>query len=91
MTIEQDALFARVDALLARPEDLPEPTERKRLREAARVTQQELADIFEVRRESVRAWEAGRSEPKPPKRQAYIRLLEGWAAKYPAPEECEPE
>ncbi|GAA3078537.1 helix-turn-helix transcriptional regulator [Streptomyces olivoverticillatus] len=58
MTIEQDALFARVDALLARPEDLPEPTERKRLREAARVTQQELADIFEVRRESVRAWEA---------------------------------
>ncbi|GLF94878.1 telomere-associated protein Tap [Streptomyces yaizuensis] len=85
MSHGQEALFARVDALLARPDELPPPAERKRLREAAKVTQQELAEIFEVRRESVRAWEAGRSEPKAPKRQAYARLLEGWSAKYPAP------
>ncbi|WP_197363151.1 helix-turn-helix transcriptional regulator, partial [Streptomyces clavuligerus] len=85
MSHGQDALFARVDALLARPDELPPPAERKRLREAAKVTQQELAEVFEVRRESIRAWETGRSEPKAPKRQAYARLLEGWATKYPTP------
>ncbi|WP_246102523.1 telomere-associated protein Tap [Streptomyces piniterrae] len=79
----QDELFSRVDALLARPDELPPPAERKRLRRAAKVTQDELAAVFEVRRETFAAWEAGRNEPKPAKRAAYIRLLAGWAAKYP--------
>ncbi|KQX68622.1 hypothetical protein ASD48_40885 [Streptomyces sp. Root1310] len=30
-------------------------------------------------------WENGRSEPKSPRLDAYQRLLNGWAAKYPAP------
>ncbi|WP_436842101.1 hypothetical protein [Streptomyces virginiae] len=32
----------------------------------------------------VKNWENGRSTPRPPRLQAYLRLLEGWAAKYPA-------
>ncbi|MCM2579955.1 telomere-associated protein Tap [Streptomyces meridianus] len=81
---ESDKLLAAVDALLARPDDLPPPEERERLRKAARVTQADLAGVFGVRRETIVAWEAGRNEPRPPKREAYVRLLAGWAARYPA-------
>ncbi|MEU9438182.1 hypothetical protein [Streptomyces sp. NPDC048252] len=35
--------------------------------------------------ESARNWENGRSEPKSPRLNAYQRLLNGWAAKHPAP------
>jgi DNA-binding XRE family transcriptional regulator len=84
MPNERDQLLAAVDALLARPNELPPPAERKRLRGAAGVTQGELAEVFGVRRETVVGWETGRSDPRPPKREAYARLLEGWAAKYPA-------
>ncbi|GAA2446115.1 telomere-associated protein Tap [Streptomyces macrosporus] len=84
MPNERDRLLAAVDALLTRPNELPPPAERKRLRTAAGVTQGELADVFGVRRETVAGWETGRSEPRPPKREAYARLLEGWAARYPA-------
>ncbi|WP_031506963.1 telomere-associated protein Tap [Streptomyces megasporus] len=87
MPNERDELMAAVDALLARPKELPPPAERKRLRTAAGVTRSELAEVFGVRRETVAGWEAGRSDPRPPKREAYARLLEGWAAKYPAEEE----
>lgn len=81
---ESDKLLAAVDALLARPDDLPSPAERERLRKAARVTQADLAGVFGVRRETIVAWEAGRNEPRAPKREAYVRLLAGWAARYPA-------
>jgi hypothetical protein len=30
-------------------------------------------------------WETGKTEPRPPKRAAYARLLEGLAARFPAP------
>ncbi|MGK5501431.1 helix-turn-helix transcriptional regulator, partial [Streptomyces sp. URMC 125] len=83
MPNERDQLLAAVDALLARPNELPPPAERKRLRRAAGVSQGELADVFGVRRETVLGWESGRSEPRPPKREAYARLLEGWAERFP--------
>ncbi|MGW6521907.1 hypothetical protein [Streptomyces sp. NPDC054962] len=35
--------------------------------------------------QSAKNWENGRSEPKSPRLDAYQRLLNGWAAKYPAP------
>ncbi|MGY0466772.1 telomere-associated protein Tap (plasmid) [Kitasatospora sp. cg17-2] len=82
----QEELFAAVDALLAGPGPrLPEPAERARLREAAGVKQAELARALKSTVQSVKNWESGRSEPRPPRLEAYARLLEGWARQYPAP------
>ncbi|SEE36499.1 helix-turn-helix transcriptional regulator [Streptomyces sp. KS_5] len=89
MSDEQDLLFASVDALLeqaAAPDALPAPAERKRLREAAGLSQEQIAKALDVRRETVTGWEAGRTEPRPPKRAAYVRLLDGLAARFPGPE-----
>ncbi|WP_327075518.1 helix-turn-helix domain-containing protein (plasmid) [Kitasatospora purpeofusca] len=71
-------LFASIDALLARPrpvEDLPVPAERERLRKAGDYTQEELAAALRTRRETIVRWEAGTTEPRPPKREVYIRFL----------------
>ncbi|MBZ9645023.1 helix-turn-helix domain-containing protein [Streptomyces sp. PSKA30] len=89
MSDEQNELFASVDALLeqaAAPDALPVPAERKRLREAAGLSQDQIAKALNVRRETVTGWEAGRTEPRPPARAAYIRLLDGLADRFPAPE-----
>lgn len=86
MANEQAELFAAVDALLeqaAAQDTLPAPAERKRLREAAGVSQEQVARALKVRRETVTSWEAGRTDPRPPKRAAYARLLEGFAAQHP--------
>ncbi|WP_238431846.1 telomere-associated protein Tap [Streptomyces cavernae] len=80
----EEELFAAVDDLLAGEPDLPPPAERARLREAAGVSQARLAEVLRTTKQSVKNWESGRSEPRAPRRQAYLRLLEGWAAQYPA-------
>ncbi|MGW9372815.1 telomere-associated protein Tap [Streptomyces xanthophaeus] len=83
---EQDGLFAAVDALLeeaAAQDALPHPDERKRLREAAGLSQDQIAKALSVRRETVTSWETGRTAPRPPKRAAYIRLLDGLATLHP--------
>ncbi|MER8012560.1 helix-turn-helix domain-containing protein [Streptomyces sp. NPDC094149] len=87
----QDELFAAVDELLAGEPELPPPGERARLREAAGVTQARLAQVLRTSTQTVKNWENGRSEPRPPRREAYLRLLEGWAAKHPAEPVTEPE
>ncbi|MFE9564986.1 telomere-associated protein Tap [Streptomyces sp. NPDC006487] len=79
---EQTTLFAAVDALLeeaAAQDALPHPDERKRLREAAGLSQDQIAQALAVRRETVTSWETGRTAPRPPKRAAYARLLNGLA------------
>ncbi|MET9928243.1 MULTISPECIES: helix-turn-helix domain-containing protein [unclassified Streptomyces] len=81
----QDELFDAVDALLAGEPAMPPPSERARLREAAGITQARLAQVLETTTQTVKNWEAGRSEPRPPRRAPYQRLLEGWAQKHPAP------
>ncbi|MFP1629833.1 telomere-associated protein Tap [Streptomyces sp. 5K101] len=80
----EEELFASVDALLAEEPQLPPPAERARLREAAGITQARLAQALKSTTQTVKNWENGRSEPKPPRLEAYQRLLRGWAAKYPA-------
>ncbi|MFJ3594743.1 telomere-associated protein Tap [Streptomyces sp. NPDC090231] len=82
----ENELFSAVDALLEQvaQDDLPGPAERKRLREAAGLSQAQIATALEARREAVGNWEAGRTDPRPPKRAAYARLLEGLAARFPA-------
>lgn len=88
MTDQPDELSAAVDSLLAAVDGgtvLPAPAERERLREAAGLTQAAIAQALGVRLPSITAWEAGRAEPKGQRLDAYRRLLEGLAHRYPAP------
>ncbi|MEE1732724.1 helix-turn-helix transcriptional regulator, partial [Streptomyces sp. BE282] len=68
-------LFDRIDALVASRSPLPPPAERKRLRVAHGLTLDEVAAALDVRRATVSGWEAGRTEPRPPEREGYARLL----------------
>lgn len=83
-------LFDAVDALVASRSPLPPPAERKRLRQAHGLTLDEVATALRVRRATVSGWEAGRTEPRPPERDAYARLLERLAALYPADSDTTP-
>ncbi|MBO0914500.1 helix-turn-helix domain-containing protein, partial [Streptomyces laculatispora] len=86
MTNQPEQLFTAIDSLLAAVDDgtvLPAPTERARLREAAGLTQAAVAQALGVRVPSITAWEAGRAEPKGERLEAYRRLLEGLAHRYP--------
>ncbi|MFE9660907.1 telomere-associated protein Tap [Streptomyces sp. NPDC005955] len=76
-------LFDAVDALLASRAALPPPEERRRLRRAHGLTVDEIAQALKVRRATVSGWESGKTEPRPPERDAYARLLEGLAGLYP--------
>ncbi|MET9764806.1 helix-turn-helix transcriptional regulator, partial [Streptomyces sp. NPDC006372] len=76
-------LFEAVDALVASRSPLPPPTERKRLRLAHGLTLDEVATALRVRRATVGGWEAGKTEPRPPERDAYARLLKQLAQLYP--------
>ncbi|WP_434600052.1 telomere-associated protein Tap [Streptomyces sp. A5-4] len=78
-------LFDAVDALLASRATLPLPAERKRLRAAHGLTIDEVATTLQVRRATVSGWESGKTEPRPPERDAYARLLDKLAELYPAP------
>ena len=79
-------LFEAVDALVASRSPLPPPAERRRLRQAHALTLDEVAAALQVRRATVGAWESGKTEPRPPEREAYARLLEQLATLYPTPE-----
>ncbi|MGY4280754.1 telomere-associated protein Tap [Streptomyces sp. M18.1] len=85
----EDELFSAVDALLEQvaQNDLPSPAERRRLRDAAGLSQAQVAKVLDTRRETVASWESGRNEPRPPQRAAYARLLEKLAERFPAPDE----
>ncbi|MGW6791556.1 telomere-associated protein Tap [Streptomyces chartreusis] len=80
----EEELFASVDALLEEEPQLPPPAERARLREVAGITQTRLAQALRTTTQTVKNYENGRTEPKEPRLSAYRRLLDGWAAKYPA-------
>ncbi|MEU6547910.1 helix-turn-helix transcriptional regulator [Streptomyces sp. NPDC046859] len=84
-------LFEAVDALVASRSPLPPPAERRRLRQAHALTLDEVAAALQVRRATVGAWESGKTEPRPPEREAYARLLEQLATLYPAPESTDAE
>ncbi|WP_327687334.1 helix-turn-helix transcriptional regulator [Streptomyces sp. NBC_00467] len=62
---------------------LPAPAARARLRQAASLTQAEVAEAIGVHRIQVVRWESGQAEPRNPHRRAYGRLLAGLAAQYP--------
>ncbi len=83
-------LFDAVDALIASRAPLPPPEERKRLRKAHGLTAEEVAAALKVRRATLSGWESGKTEPRPPERDAYARLLKQLAQLYPAPAEETP-
>ncbi|MFI1510195.1 telomere-associated protein Tap [Streptomyces sp. NPDC020597] len=89
----ENELLSNVDALLEQvaQDDLPSPAERRRLREAAGLSQAQVAKALDTRREAVGNWEAGRTEPRPPQRAAYAKLLEKLAERFPAPDSEAPD
>ncbi|MFF3602606.1 sigma factor-like helix-turn-helix DNA-binding protein [Streptomyces sp. NPDC002463] len=54
---------------------LPTPKERRRLREALALTEEQVAEAMGVTKATIRSWETGRSAPRGRKREAYARLL----------------
>ncbi|MFI1922900.1 helix-turn-helix domain-containing protein [Streptomyces sp. NPDC020377] len=57
------------------PAPLPPPKLRRHLREAASLTHDQVAERVGVARETVRAWESGRTTPRGRRREAYAELL----------------
>lgn len=56
--------------------------EREGLCGAAGLIRDRVVEDVQTRREAVGDWEAGRTEPRPPKGAAYARLLEGLAGRF---------
>ncbi|ALO10526.1 hypothetical protein AQF52_4932 [Streptomyces venezuelae] len=54
---------------------LPTPKERRRLREALALSEEQVAEAMGVTKATIKAWEAGRSAPRGRKRDAYAKLL----------------
>jgi DNA-binding transcriptional regulator YiaG len=55
--------------------DLPEPTERRALREAAGLSQQEIADIVGVTRNTISGYELGVRTPQGAHLDRYVEAL----------------
>ncbi|MFF9575969.1 helix-turn-helix domain-containing protein [Streptomyces rubiginosohelvolus] len=54
---------------------LPSPKERRRLREAKSLSEEEVAAAVGVTRATVRSWETGRTSPRGRKRALYVKLI----------------
>ncbi|WEH40084.1 transcriptional regulator [Streptomyces sp. AM 2-1-1] len=54
---------------------LPAPKERRRLREAKSLSEEQVASVVGVTPATVRSWESGRTDPRGRKRAVYARLL----------------
>ncbi|MFH9606401.1 helix-turn-helix domain-containing protein [Streptomyces sp. NPDC017448] len=59
----------------AAAEPLPSPKERRRLREAKALSEEEVASAVGVTRATVRSWETGRTSPRGRKRALYARII----------------
>lgn len=70
---------------------LPGPKERRRLREAADLTHEQVAAAVGVTVTTIRSWEAGRTSPRGRKREAYAAFLAALAAPPQAPAAPEAE
>ncbi|MGY3680290.1 helix-turn-helix domain-containing protein [Streptomyces sp. TE33382] len=68
----------------AAADPLPSPKERRRLREAKSLTEEQVAAAVGVTRATVRSWETGRTSPRGRKRTVYARLI-GSSAEDAAP------
>ncbi|MFF5832437.1 helix-turn-helix domain-containing protein [Streptomyces bacillaris] len=64
---------------------LPSPKERRRLREAKSLSEEQVAEAVGVTRATVRSWETGRTSPRGRKRALYAKLLAPDPTPAPAP------
>ncbi|MEV0000151.1 sigma factor-like helix-turn-helix DNA-binding protein [Streptomyces sp. NPDC050848] len=67
---------------------MPSPKERRRLREAKGLSEDQVAEAMGVTRATVRSWETGRTTPRGRKQEAYAKLIgayEDEGAPAPAP------
>ncbi|MFE9255111.1 helix-turn-helix domain-containing protein [Streptomyces sp. NPDC006879] len=81
----------RLDTAAAFQGSLPSPKERRRLREAASLTHEDIATAVGVTPSTVRSWETGRSSPKGRRREAYTKLLTESRSEQPsAPQPTDP-
>ncbi|MFB7358999.1 helix-turn-helix domain-containing protein [Streptomyces gardneri] len=71
----QASAFPAAGASQSRPGDLPEPDERRRLREQWGLSTRQVATAFGVTPATVRSWEQGRSAPQGGRKEAYRRFL----------------
>ncbi|MGW5119332.1 helix-turn-helix domain-containing protein [Streptomyces noursei] len=67
---------------------MPAPAERLRLREAAGLSRAQVAAAVGVGRQTIANWESGETDPQPPGRGKYLKLLKGLTEIHPtsAPE-----
>ncbi|WP_405546654.1 helix-turn-helix domain-containing protein (plasmid) [Streptomyces goshikiensis] len=79
-------IHALLEGQAPRAAQLPEPTERERLRRVQGLTQAQVAEAIGVTRGAVSAWEAGRYEPRGDARVQYAELLRLIAERHPAPD-----
>ncbi|MFH8259294.1 helix-turn-helix domain-containing protein [Streptomyces roseolus] len=75
----QTSAFPAAQTSRRRPGDLPEPDERRRLREQWGLSTRQVAAAFGVTPATVRSWEHGRSAPRGSRKEAYRRFLAGLA------------
>jgi DNA-binding transcriptional regulator YiaG len=71
MTTLLDEALAQASA----KRDLPAPTEARRVREAAGLTQQQIGDVIGVDRATVCRWESGVRSPRGPAARLYLTVL----------------
>jgi len=69
-----EGLIEELAALVEQRRQLPEPEERRRCREEARVSVRELARAMRVSPQSVLEWERGRT-PRPELAERYLAAL----------------
>ncbi len=77
--IPSQTVFAPARVSRLRWCDLPEPGERRRLREQWGLSTRQVAEAFGVTPATVRSWEYGRSTPRGRRKEAYRRFLAGLA------------
>ncbi|MGW7126396.1 helix-turn-helix domain-containing protein [Streptomyces sp. NPDC054901] len=70
---------------------LPSPKERRRLREAGELSQEEVAGALGVTPATLRSWETGRTEPRGRKREVYAEILARLAAADAVPDADTPD
>lgn len=71
MTATADYIRSRLGVRL----ELPQPDERRALREQAGLTQQEMADAIGVTRAAISQWEAGTRTPRGPLLDRYVEAI----------------
>lgn len=70
-----DTVAEKIRSHLQVRSDLPDPKQRKSIREAAGLSQQELADFIGVTRAAVANWESGTRTPRGQRLTRYVEAI----------------